>query len=711
VTKNLTEGALLVIVVLFLLLGNVRAAIIAALVIPITMLLTGAGMLQAGVSANLMSLGALDFGLIVDGAVIIVENALRRIAEAQHRRGHVLDTGERLSIVAQATREMIRPTVYGQAIIILVYAPLLTLTGVEGKTFTPMAVTVMMALVFAFILSLTFVPAAIAVWLSKRVDEKESRFIAALKRRYEPGLDRAMKRPSMTLGVAVASLALGAAAFTALGSEFLPQLDEGDVLVQANRVPGTSVEQSQAMQNRLEKSIAAMPEVQLVFSKTGTAELAADPMPPNISDTFVIMKPRKEWPDSGLSKAAFLERLEERIETVPGSAYEITQPIQMRFNELISGVRGDIAVKVFGEDFTAMANTADQIADVLRETDGAVDVKVEQTEGLPILDIRPRRDAMAQLGISAQTVQDTVAAAVGGREAGLIFEGDRRFPVVIRLSDEARADFEALAQVPVPTPAGSFVPLASIADITVVDGPNQISRENGRRRIVVQANVRGRDVASVVEDAQARIANDVRLSAGSYLEWGGQFENLASAKERLAFVVPACFAMILFLLYGALRSARDAAIVFTGVPFALIGGVLALLLRGMPFSISAAVGFIALSGIAVLNGLVMVTSIQDLVRGGLDRAQAARAGAMQRLRPVIMTALVASLGFVPMALSTGAGAEVQKPLATVVIGGLVSATLLTLFVLPTLYARFGRSAVSRSGPKEDPLSPGRLEPV
>ena len=689
VAKNLTEGALLVIVILFLLLGNVRAAIIAALVIPITMLLTGAGMLQAGVSANLMSLGALDFGLIVDGAVIIVENALRRIAEAQHRRGHVLDTSERLEIVALAAREMIRPSVYGQAIIILVYAPLLTLTGIEGKTFTPMALTVMMALGFAFVLSLTFIPAAIAIWISKRVDEKEGRFITALKRRYEPGLSKAMKRPSQTLGVAVGALALAAAAFTTLGSEFLPQLDEGDVLVQAIRVPGTSVEQAQLMQGRLETSIAQMPEVAVVFSKTGTAELAADPMPPNISDTFIIMKPRAEWPDPRLAKADLIAQLEERLEAQPGSAYEITQPIQMRFNELISGVRSDVAVKVFGEDFATMNATAGQIADILRSTEGAVDVKVEQTEGLPILDIRPRRAAMAQLGVTARDVHDVIAASIGGREAGLIFEGDRRFPVVIRLDDTSRADFDTLGQIPVPTPAGSFVPLESVADIVVVDGPNQISRENGKRRIVVQANVRGRDVASVVADAQSAIARDVRLPAGSFLEWGGQFENLESARETLAIVVPACFALIIFLLYGALRSARDAAIVFTGVPFALVGGVFALVLRDMPFSISAAVGFIALSGIAVLNGLVMVTSIQELIRNGMDRTTAAHQGAMMRLRPVIMTALVASLGFVPMAIASGAGAEVQKPLATVVIGGLISATLLTLFVLPTLYARYG----------------------
>ncbi|CAM5584080.1 Cobalt-zinc-cadmium resistance protein CzcA OS=Sphingobium scionense OX=1404341 GN=GGQ90_005079 PE=3 SV=1 [Sphingobium scionense] len=696
VARNLAEGALLVIVVLFVLLGNFRAALVAAAVIPITMLLTGFGMLQAGVSANLMSLGALDFGLIVDGAVIIVENALRRIAERQHHLGLPLDRGERLALVAQAAREMIRPSVFGQAIIILVYVPLLTLSGVEGKTFEPMALTVIMALLFAFVLSLTFVPAAIAVWLSKPVEEKEGRIVGWLRRRYEPGLDQALRAPRRTFGVALAALALAGAGYATLGQEFLPQLDEGNVLVQAFRVPGTSVDQSQRMQFQIEKALSGIPEVRVVFSRTGTAELASDPMPPNATDTFVMLKPRGEWPDPGETKADVVERIEQRLAQVPGHSYEITQPIQMRFNELIAGVRSDVAVKVFGDDFAQMNDTADRIAAVLRRTKGAEDVKVEQTEGLPMLDIAFNRDAAARLGVTAKDVQDVVAAAVGGRPAGVIFEGDRKFPIVIRLSDTERANFATLGQTPVPTPSGAFVPLASVADIGVADGPNQISRENGKRRVVVQANVRGRDVAGVVADAQAAIAKDVRLPAGIWLEWGGQFENLASARDRLMLVVPACFALILLLLYGALGSARDAAIVFTSIPLALVGGVAALMLRGMPFSISAAVGFIALSGIAVLNGLVMVTSIQDLMRAGMDRARASREGALLRLRPVAMTALVASLGFVPMALGHGAGAEVQKPLATVVIGGLISATLLTLFVLPTLYARFGRRELAAS---------------
>jgi cobalt-zinc-cadmium resistance protein CzcA len=627
------------------------------------------------------------------------------MSEHQHHEGRLLTVKERLDTVASAAREMIKPSVYGQAIIILVYVPLLTLTGVEGKTFVPMALTVIIALVCAFILSLTFVPAAIALWLSKRIEEKEGRIMGWLKARYEPGLDRAMKRPVVTVGAGVGGFVLAILAFMSLGQVFLPQLDEGDLLIQALRIPATSVQQSQAMQVPIEQMMSKQPEVKFVFSKTGTAELASDPMPPNATDMFVILKDRKEWPDPSLKKEELISRIEGELAKFPGNAYEITQPIQMRFNELIAGVRGDIAVKVFGDDFNSMNATAERIASVLRRTQGAADVKVEQTTGLPMLDIRVNRDAMARLGVTAQDVQDIVNATLGGQQSGMIFEGDRRFPVVIRLSEAQRADISLLSQVQVPTPGGQFVPLASVADIRVVDGPNQISRENGKRRVVVQANVRGRDVGGVVADAQAAIGKEVRLPPGSYLEWGGQFENLASAQERLQLVIPACFVLILLLLYGALGSVRDAAIVFTGVPLALVGGVLALFLRGMDFSISAAVGFIALSGIAVLNGLVMVSSIQDLMRTGMDRAEAARVGALQRLRPVVMTALVASLGFVPMALGSGAGAEVQKPLATVVIGGLISATLLTLFVLPTLYARYGRTSMVEEDDPEVEVSP------
>jgi len=589
VQKNLAEGAVLVAAALFLLLGNVRAAIIAVLIIPFSFLMMAMGMNAFGVPGNLMSLGALDFGLIVDGAVIIIENCLRRLAERQHREGRLLALRERLEETMRASQEMIKPTVFGQAIIFLAFAPLLMFTGVEGKTFEPMALTVIMALLFAFLLSLTFVPAAIAVVLNRPVNEQEGRIVAAIRRAYEPRLDWAMRHRRATLGVAVAAFGLAGVGYSLLGQEFLPQLDEGNILVSASRVPGTSVEQSQKMQFQVERALTDMKEIKLVFSRTGTAELASDPMPPNATDTFVMLKPRREWPDPGESKAALVERVEKRLALLPGNSYEITQPIQMRFNELIAGVRSDLAVKVFGDNFVQMNDVADRIAAVLRKTRGAEDVKVEQTEGLPMLDIAFRRDAGAAAGVTARDVQDTVAAAVGGREAGIIFEGDRHFPIVIRLADAERSDLTLLGQVPVWSGSGSVVPLASVADIRIEDGLNQISRENGKRRVVVQANVRGRDVASVVAEAKASIAKEVPSPSGIYLEWGGQFENLASARARLLLIVPACFGMILLLLYGALGSIRDAAIVFTGVPLALVGGVFALLLRGMPFSISAAV--------------------------------------------------------------------------------------------------------------------------
>ena len=689
VATNLTEGALLVIVVLFLLLGNLRAALIAATVIPVTMLLTSAGMLKVGLSANLMSLGALDFGLIVDGAVIIVENSLRRIAERQHGTGRVLSRAERLDTVAMAAREMIRPSVYGQAIIILVYIPLLSFQGVEGRMFAPMAITVILALVFAFILSLTFVPAAIAVWLSKHAAEKENRVVKTVSSAYVPVLDRALARPKLTGVIAVTALLAALGVFSTLGQEFLPTLDEQDVLLQVARIPGTSVDQSQAMQFAVEKAVAKLPEVKLVFSRTGTAELAGDPMPPNVTDTFVIVKDRSQWPDPDLSKTELVEKIEHAVADIPGQNYELTQPIQMRFNELLAGVRGDIAVKVYGDDFDAMVRTAEQVAVKLRAVKGAEDVRVEQVQGLPLLDARLDRDAMARVGLTARDVYDTLAAAVAGREAGSIYEGDRRFDVVVKLGSAAHNDVESLRQLPVLTPSGSFVPLGSVATLGTTLGPNQISRENGKRRVVVQANVRGRDIASVVGEARSSINANVKLPAGVWVAWGGQFENLERARLRLAVVVPACLSLIILLLYSATGSWRAAAVVFTGVPLALIGGILALWLRDLSFSISAAVGFIALSGVAVLNGLVMAGSIDDLAKQ-MPWAQAVREGALRRLRPVLMTALVASLGFVPMALATGAGAEVQRPLATVVIGGLFSATFLTLFLLPALYQRFAR---------------------
>lgn len=697
VAKNLAEGALLVIVVLFLMLGNFRAALITALVIPVTMLLTAIGMLQGGISANLMSLGALDFGLIVDGAVIITENALRRLAERQHHEGRLLDLSERMHEVMAASKEMIQPSVFGQAIIITVYFPLLTFTGVEGKMFEPMALTVIIALVAAFVLSLTLVPAMIAIFISGKVSETENPIIRVAKRWYAPALDGALKDPKYVILLATGFFVFTLLLFTRLGQEFIPTLDEKDVAMHAMRIPSTSLSQSQGMQLQVEAAVRAQPEVAFVFSKTGTAEMAADPMPPHVSDTFIILKPQYEWPNPSDDKSAVVDRIAKAVGELPGNNYEYTQPIQMRFNELIAGVRSDVAVKVFGDDFEQMTSTATKVASVLRAVDGAADVKVEQTTGLPMLDVKLDKDAIARNGLNVSDVLDIVSIAVGGREAGMLFQGDRRFQILVRLPDKIRDDIDALGNLPIPLPKPdgaadssrpSFIPLKSIARFDIEEGPNQISRENGKRRVVVQANVRGRDIGSFVAEAQSKIDAEVKVPAGEWLIWGGQFENLQAARNRLLVVVPACFFVIFLMLFTALGSVRESLVVFSGVPLAISGGILTLYLRGMPFSISAAVGFIALSGIAVLNGLVMVTYINQLRMKGLAGERALVEGAMTRLRPVLMTALVASLGFVPMAIATGTGAEVQKPLATVVIGGLISATLLTLLVLPALYKRF-----------------------
>jgi len=693
VQKNLGEGALLVVVVLFLLLGNFRAAVITALVIPITMMLTATGMLKMGISANLMSLGALDFGLIVDGAVIVTENCLRRLAERQHHEGRLLTLQERMAEVMEASREMIQPAVFGQAIIIIVYLPLLTFTGVEGKMFEPMAMTVIIALIAAFFLSITLVPALIAMLITGKVEEKENRIVASAKSFYEPMLSRGLDKPRRVVLTAVGFFLFSLVMGSQLGQEFIPTLDEKDIAMHAMRIPSTGISESTSMQLQVEKAISKLPEVAFVFSKTGTAEMAADPMPPNVSDTFIILKPHDEWPDHSSTKADFIEKLAKAVGQVPGNNYEYTQPIQMRFNELIAGVRSDVAVKIYGDDFAIMSATANKIASALRSVEGAADVKVEQTTGLPMLDVDLNKDAIARYGLNVEDILDLVAVAIGGQEAGLIFEGDRRFPIVVRLPEHMRQDISALENLPVPVPhedgeSGAFIPLKEVASFRLSEGSNQISRENGKRRVVVQANVRGRDIGSFVTDAQAALDTQVKLPAGLWLDWGGQFENLMAARDRLMIVVPACFFLIFMMLFTALGSAKQALLVFSGVPLAISGGILTLFLRDMPFSIPAAVGFIALSGIAVLNGLVMITYINQLVEKGLSVRDAIMEGALTRLRPVLMTALVASLGFVPMALATGTGAEVQKPLATVVIGGLITATLLTLIVLPALYKIF-----------------------
>ncbi len=694
VASNLAEGALLVIAVLFLLLGNLRAAIITGCVIPVTMLITATGMLQGRISANLMSLGALDFGLIVDGAVIIAENSLRHLAERQRQLGRTLSLEERLSTVTASTSEMIRPTVYGQLIIILVYVPLLAFTGVEGKTFEPMALTVMIALATAFVISLTFVPATIAIALSNPVREEENAIVQRLKSGYAPLLRRAITRPLPVMTIAALLFVGALVLFGRLGQEFTPTLDEKNIVMEVKRIPSTALAQSQAMQLLIEKQVSKFPEVAFVFSRTGTPDLAADPMPPNASDTYIIVNPQNEWPDPSLTKDDLIKRIEAEATKLPGNKVGFSQPIEMRFNELIAGVREDLAVKVFGDDFAEMQRTAARIADVLRKVEGAESVKVEETAGLPFLEIRIDKSEIARRGLSLASVQDLIETAVGGRVAGLVFEGDRRFQIVVRLNDALRNDIPALEDLPLPLPnanpnaPSSSIPLRTVATFEQTEGANQISRENGKRRVVATAEVRGRDIGSMVAEAQTKVDEQVKLAPGSFLTWGGQFENFSVARQRLMIVVPGCFLLIYLLLFGALGSPRDALIVFSAVPLALTGGIAALWLRGMPFSISAAVGFIALSGVAVLNGLVMLTQIRRLILEGVGTQSAISQGALTRFRPVIMTALVASLGFVPMAIATGTGAEVQKPLATVVIGGLLSATLLTLLVLPALYSYF-----------------------
>jgi heavy metal efflux system protein len=718
VATNLLEGASLVVAVLLLLLGNFRAALVTALVIPVTMLITATGMLQVKLSANLMSLGALDFGLIVDGAVIIAENSLRHLAERQRQLGRALRQHERLDTVTESASEVIGPTVYGQFIIGLVYVPLLTFSGVEGKTFQPMALTVLIALMTAFVLSLTFMPAMLAILVTGKVNERDNGFVRGLKVLYRPVLSAVIRRPMPAIAAGLASFAGAALLFPHLGQEFIPKLDEKNIVMEVKRIPSTSLSQSQAMQFINERMIARFPQVAFVFSRSGTPDLAADPMPPSATDTYIILKPRPEWPDPDLPKNDLIRDIAGEAAKIPGNKVGFSQPIQMRFNELIAGVREDLAVSVFGDEFEPMLRAANQIAAVLEGVRGTTEVKVEDVTGMPILEIKIDKAEIARHGLTLSAVQDVVGIAVGGRAAGLVFEGDRRFQIVVRLSDVERNNIEVLKNLPVPLPGASAhageggaatLPLRVLADFNLSEGPNQVSRENGKRRVVVTADVRGRDIGSAVAEAQAKIAQRVALPPGYWLTWGGQFENFTAARQRLVIVVPVCFVLIFLLLLGALGSWRDALLVFSAVPLALTGGVAALWLRDMAFSISSAVGFIALSGVAVLNGLVMITFIKQLVDEGVAPREAVCHGALTRLRPVVMTALVASLGFVPMAIATGTGAEVQKPLATVVIGGLISATLLTLVVLPALYARFSGTA-TKSEKKLRLVNPSRLPP-
>jgi cobalt-zinc-cadmium resistance protein CzcA len=733
VTKSLLEGAALVILVLVLLLGNFRAALIAALAIPFSMLIAVSGMVQLDVSGNLMSLGAIDFGLVVDGSVIIVENCIRRFAEEQHRLGRVLTKGERIKLAYEASQEVRKATMFGELIIAIVYLPILTLTGIEGKMFRPMAVTVVLALAGATVLSMTFIPALVALMLTGKVAEKENFLFHHAKLLYERAITFALARKTPVLAGAAVLLVFSGLVATRLGSEFAPKLSEGALAVQPARIPSIGITTSVQMQMQVEKTLLeSFPdEIDRVFARTGTAEVATDPMGPNVSDTYLMLKPRSQW-----KKASTQEELAEEIEKVladlPGQNYEISQPIELRFNELISGVRSDVAVKVFGDDLDVMLKEAARIGAILQATPGAADVKVEQVTGLPVLTIDIDRQAISRYGVNVADVQALVESAVGGVSAGEVYEGDKRFDLVVRLPDRIRRDLHALENLPIPLPPGrdrsengptvpasaqgsgrpAFVPLGSVAKIEIVEGPNQISRENGKRRIVVQANVRGRDLGGFVAEAQEKIDARVKLPPGYWMQWGGQFENLIAARERLAIVVPVALLAIFGLLFLSFGTAKNALLIFTGVPLALTGGILALWIRGIPVSISAAIGFIALSGVAVLNGLVMVTFIENLRHEGASLDDAVHRGSVARLRPVLMTALVAALGFVPMALATGTGSEVQRPLATVVIGGILSSTALTLVVLPVLYRLFHRNepaaGAGPAGDSRDSLTGSRI---
>ena len=705
VEENLVLGALLVIVTLFLFLGNIRAALITAMVIPLSMLFTITGMVSNRMSANLMSLGALDFGIIIDGAIVIVENCIRRMADEQHKLQRRLTESERLELVFQSSKEVQTAILFGQLIIMVVYLPILTLTGVEGKMFIPMALTVVMALVGAMIFSLTFIPSAVAIFLSKDVSEKELPLIQFLKKIYGPSLNWSLRHHKIVIIPSVLLVLLAGILATRMGREFVPTLDEGDILVQALRLPSINISQAVKMQEAVEKKILEFPEVKTVFSRIGTAQIANDPMPPNVADTYVMLKPKSEWPGPERTKAELVGSMEKELKNIPGNVYEFMQPIQMRFNELIAGARSDVAVKVFGDDMGQLLITAQEIGKVLNGIQGASDVKVEQITGLPMLTIQINRQLLSRYGLNMGDVQEAIEIALGGKSAGQIFEGDKRFELVVRLPEEIRGDLEAIKRIPIPLPeheshskiaadANAFEPrthylsLGSVASFDIAPGPNQISRENGKRRVVVTANVRGRDIGSFVEEAQNVINEKVNVPPGYWTDWGGQFEQMISAAKRLSVVVPAALLLIFVLLFMTFGSIKDALLVFTGVPLALTGGITALWIRSIPLSISAGVGFIALSGVAVLNGLVMISFIKKLRGDGKPIDKAVFEGALTRLRPVLMTALVASLGFVPMALAVGRGAEVQRPLATVVIGGVLSSTLLTLIVLPVLYRIF-----------------------
>ena len=692
VQKNLVEGAILVIIILFLFLGNIRAALITACVIPLSMLFTLTGMAQKNISANLMSLGALDFGIIVDGAVVIVENCIRRLAHTQQLLKRPLTQSERFKEVFLAARQARRPLIFGQLIILVVYLPIFALSGVEAKMFHPMALAVVLALVAAIILSITFVPAAVALWVKGDIQEKESRWMLWLKAKYQQTLDISYQYKAVVLTFALCVLVITGFISTKLGSEFAPQLSEGDFAIQQLRSPSTGLEESLRIQKNTEKLLLkSFPEIKAVFARTGTAEVATDVMPPNISDGYIMLKPRSEWPNPKESLDELRGRMVTYLATIPGNNSEFSQPIELRFNELISGVRSDVGVKIFGDDMNVLNTEATKISKIIQQISGSSAVKVEQTSGLPLLNVEVNKTLAAQYGLSVRSIQDLVATSIGGQSVGEILEGDRRFDFVIRLGEQDRS-VASVSQLPIQLPNGGSILLSDVAQVSTIEGINQVSRENGKRRVVVTTNVEGRDLGSFVSDVQTQL-KAYTLPSGYWIEYGGQFENLASAKARMQIVIPLALITIFILLMAVFHNVKESLLVFTGVPFALTGGVLFLWLRDIPLSMSAGIGFIALSGVAVLNGLVMLTFIKEL-RDKYPVHKAVWQGAILRLRPVLMTACVASLGFVPMALATGTGAEVQRPLATVVIGGIISSTLLTLVLLPVLYRWINEKKVS-----------------
>ena len=690
VEKSLLEGGILVVVVLLALLGNIRGALVVALAIPLSMLFAIGMMNYWGISGNLMSLGAIDFGLIVDGAVVMIENSIRRLAERREHEGKTLTREEVRQTVWEASREVAKPTAFAVSIITVVYLPILALEGTEGKMFKPMAFTVVFALIGALVLTLTLVPALASLVLSGDTKEGRNPIMSFFSRVYRPVLEFALRAKLVAAGFAIALLVASGFLFTTLGSEFIPTLDEGDLVVQPIRIRTVNAEETIRLVTAAERKVREVPEVITMFSRSGTPEVATDPMPLSLTDSFIMLKERNEW-RPGMTKDKIREEIEKKLAEVPGQGYNFSQPIEMRFSELVSGVKADIGIKIFGEDLDVLKAKADEIQAVVAAIPGAADVEVEQVDPIPVLQIDIDRAAIARYAVTVQEIQELISSALGGEEIGQIIEGDKRFGMVVRLPDAIRNDADAIANLPVMTSTGESVPLSALAHLDNRPAPAQISREAGKRRVVVQLNVRGTDLGSFVASAQAAIQKQVKLPEGYYITWGGQFENLQQASARLMIVVPVALALIFGLLFMTFGSMRQAVLIFTGVPLAVTGGIIALWMRGMPFSISAGIGFIALSGVAVLNGVVMVSAINRLREEGRTVPDAVKEGAQQRLRPVLMTAMVAALGFVPMALNTGIGAEVQRPLATVVIGGIISATLLTLVVLPVLYASFERN--------------------